>query len=554
MTLPIFLARVGRHHSSRWINPPQRLRMVGRILLFAALLLIVSAPVFAQNKANVQVDLSKPRAMFYATSIGTAAESYDGNVYNQGTWQLLQDAGITNLRYPGNGGVDAVYHFSTGAISNPYSNDKGPDLSADKKFPAALPFLEQLGTTLVTVNYGSNLDGSGGGEAAEAAAWVAYANGKADNTQAIGKDSKGNDWKTVGYWASLRGASPLPTDDGLNALRIGHSSPVGIQLWAIGHEPWNNGFYGTDAIGEPDLHSGQVPTHKDWMRHSGDKRNGPTVYGQAVVQYVKAMKAVDPTILVGASLKALNSDNGVGKNWNAEVLKAACASMDYGVVSMMTGKQSEKDWKTLDEADLLKNAIGREYGILGSDLQDKMKNNCPAGHYPALAITSFGVQPWMPVPHPVVVGLFAANGMATLLETGTFTVMWTPMHSALLLDDSNHPKPAYYGIQMLHQVVGPGDTFVSATSSNDAVGVHAVKRADGGLGLLLVSKELLQPSKVNVSISGYNFATSGTRYDWNQASLDAGKGITSAPVGNLGANFSVDVPTAGIVAIVIPKK
>jgi hypothetical protein len=152
-----------------------------------------------------------------------------------------------------------------------------------------------------------------------------------------------------------------------------------------------------------------------------------------------------------------------------------------------------------------------------------------------------------------VVGLFAANGMATLLETGTFTVMWTPMPSALLLDDSNHPKPAYYGIQMLHQVVGPGDTFVSATSSNDAVGVHAVKRADGGLGLLLVSKELLQPSKVNVSISGYNFATSGTRYDWNQASLDAGKGITSAPVGNLGANFTVEIPTAGIVAIVIPK-
>jgi len=228
--------------------------------------------------------------------------------------------------------------------------------------------------------------------------------------------------------------------------------------------------------------------------------------------------------------------------------------MEYGVVSMMTGKAMEKDWKTLDEPDLLKFAIGRDYGTLASDLQDKMKNNCPAGHYPPLAITSFGVGAWMPVTHPVAIGLFAADGMATLLETGAFTVMWNPMHSVLMLDDGNHPKPAYYGIQMLHQIVGPGDTFVTATTSSDAVGVHAVKRTDGGLGLLFVAKDVTQAARVNVSISGYNFAASGTRYDWNQAALDGGKGISSAPIANLGANFTVDIPTAGIVAIVIPKK
>ena len=59
--------------------------------------------------------------------------------------------------------------------------------------------MDQLGTGLITVNYGSNLDGSGGGEPLEAAAWVAYVNGKTSNMLAIGKDSKGNDWKTVSY-------------------------------------------------------------------------------------------------------------------------------------------------------------------------------------------------------------------------------------------------------------------------------------------------------------------------------------------------------------------
>jgi hypothetical protein len=116
MTLPVHPTLVQRLLLARWINPFRPLKSVrqARLLpMFVALLLCGTAPVFAQNKANVQVDLSKPRAMFFATSIGTAAEAYDGNVYSAATWQLLQDAGITNLRYPGNGGIDALYHFST---------------------------------------------------------------------------------------------------------------------------------------------------------------------------------------------------------------------------------------------------------------------------------------------------------------------------------------------------------------------------------------------------------------------------------------------------------
>src|SRR5580658_4930516 len=212
------LGAVGRRNSKK------ELRLFSGVSASAMVLgmvLVGTVPIAAQYKVKVQVDPSKPRAMFFATSIGTSADVWDGNAYTPATIQLLQDAGITDLRYPGNGGIDALYHWSTGAVTNPYSNDKAPDFGADKKFPKVVPLLAQLGTALVTVNYGSNLDGSGGGEPAEAAAWVAYANGKPDNTLAIGKDSKGNDWKTVGYWASLRAASPLATDDGLNALRIG---------------------------------------------------------------------------------------------------------------------------------------------------------------------------------------------------------------------------------------------------------------------------------------------------------------------------------------------
>jgi hypothetical protein len=532
-----------------------------RIGLAAALLLggilLAAGSADAQYKVKVQVDPSKPRAMFYPTAIGTAADVWDGKAFTPETIQLLEDAGVSNLRYPGNGGIDALYHFSTGKITNPYSSDKGPDFGPDKALPRILPLMVQLGTALITVNYGSNLDGSGGGEPAEAAAWVAYTNGSADSTQVIGKDSKGNDWKTVGYWASLRAADPLPTDDGFNALRIGHSSPFGIQLWEIGNEPYDDGFYTGDELyynpQEPDLHAGQVPTKKDWHRHMNDKRVGPTAYGNAVVEYVKAMKAVDPSILVGATLSGPVEDTGRLKNWNTEVLKAACASMDFGTIRVSPGPVLSTDYKTLDEATLLKSAFGNDFGLLMQDVTSNEKKFCPSGHIPQLAVTNFSVSAYGPIKHTIAIGLFAAETLPTLLESGAYTVEWSPMHSQFFLDDANKPKPAYYGIKMIHQMAGPGDVFVSTTTSVDALGVHAVKRADGGLGLLFVGKEIGQTYKVTVSINGYNYATKGTRYDWNQASLDGGKDITSAPIDNLGPTFTVDVPPSGITAIVIPK-
>ena len=44
-------------------------------------------------------------------------------------------------------------------------------------------------------------------------------------------------WNTAGYWASLRVATPLAQNDGLNFLRIGHAAPfTSIKFWEIGNE------------------------------------------------------------------------------------------------------------------------------------------------------------------------------------------------------------------------------------------------------------------------------------------------------------------------------
>ena len=580
---------------SRLSGGNQRVQHFSRVWLgglFLSMFISIAAPVHAQLKTTAHIEPAKGQAVLYTTSIGASGDRWDPKAFDPATVKLLQDIGITSLRFPGNNGIDALYHWSTGAVVNPYSNDRAPAFATERKFPAMAPIIDQLGTALITVNYGSNLDGSGGGEPAEAAAWVAYVNGKPDSTQAIGKDSKGNDWKTVGYWASLRASAPLATDDGLNALRIKHPQPMGILLWAVGHEPWNNGFYGqahtlgsdADNSGryhesgspEPDLHLGPVPTSKDWGKHSENGRVGPQAYGAAVVEFVKAMKAVDPTILVGAALTLPistlgdNSPNPMGKNWNAGVLKAACASMDFGTVSIFEGKGAPPNYDiNIDEDDLLKaardpldnqkrfsvSALNHDYALLVTDLSEKYKKFCPAGHAPQLAVTNFGIAQWLPAKNPATTGLYAADATATLVERGVYTVQWAPIHalSPTLLSNDNQPQPAYYGLKLLHQVAAPGDVFVAASSPMDNLGVHAVKRRDGGLGLLFVNKDAVQNITVTVTVDGYNFATKGTRYEWGKQTLEDGKGITEGPIDNLGGSFTVVVPRYTLTAIVVPK-
>jgi hypothetical protein len=142
----------------------------------------------------------------------------------------------------------------------------------------------------VTVNYGS-------GTPEQAAAWVAYYNAATTNTNALGTDSKGRNWQTVGYWASIRAAAPLATDDGYNFLRVSHPAPYGIKYWEIGNEcygNWETDLHGTSG-------SGLTGTKYD-----------PYTYAQAFQAYYTKMLAVDPTIHVGMVAVPSEDAYGVG--------------------------------------------------------------------------------------------------------------------------------------------------------------------------------------------------------------------------------------------------
>src|SRR4029079_14942401 len=68
----------------------------------------------------------------------------------------------------------------------------------------------------------------------------------------------------------------------------------------------------------------------------------------------------------------------------------------------------------------------------------------------------------------------------------------------------------YYGTEIVRRVAGPGDTLVRASSSNSLVTVHAAKRANGNLDVLLLNKDPNNSYQVNLSYSGYSPAPSVT--------------------------------------------
>ncbi|CAN5858783.1 hypothetical protein BH10CHL1_BH10CHL1_03160 [soil metagenome] len=140
----------------------------------------------------------------------------------------------------------------------------------------------------------------------EAAAVVAFFNAQTTDTTVIGVDSRGFNWQTAGVWAQLRASH-------------GNASPFGIKLWAFGNEVYGSkpatGGALCQSYGWEDL----------WTCDGTEYVNG--VAGHAgYTAFRTAMRAVDPTILVGAVGLPSSSDY---TNWGNKVISAAGTTMDF---------------------------------------------------------------------------------------------------------------------------------------------------------------------------------------------------------------------------------
>lgn len=507
--------------------------------------------------SEVLVDFAAERAVVAPHAFGMHASVYDNALGDPELPALLHEAGITLLRYPG-GGYSDNYHWSTHAMS-PWSDGRTGYLGPGTDFGSVAGVVERFGgAMMITVNYGSNLQGTGPGEPKEAAAWVAYANGDPDDPSehVIGVDGAGNDWQTVGYWASLRASEPLEEDDGRNFLRIARPEPLGVEYWEIGNEVFGNGYNERgDGIGfEHDLH---LP-YDAGPRPDAEALSG-TSYGTNLLDYIEEMKAVDPTIKIGAALGTPPADYAAwnARRWNRQVLEACGEHIDFAIVHFYPAVQSQDRMGQLVNAP--QRTIPTMVRLLRESFVEFAGDN--AAHI-ELTMTEVGPgpppreQPFLPTELQAL-GLFALDTYVTLMEHDFRNIDWLELHNGSFLSERSDAKGhAFHGIRMAHLLASPGDALVSATSTNPGIVAHASRRRDGRFGVLLINTSYPPdpaavpppepPAPIEVELTGADVPSAGERYDFFPMS-DGTLGSVEGPTrfSDLGSPFRVTVPPWG---------
>jgi hypothetical protein len=499
------------------------------------------------------------------------------------TPDLLKAAGVTSLRWPGGSYAD-LYHWSTNTGTFTPASGAGSNtiyIADNTDFGAFLGFMTRVGANaLITVNYGMNSLGNGPGEPKEAAAMVAYANGSASSTQSIGTDSKGTDWKTVGFWATLRGAVKMPTDDGYNKFRIGHAAPFAIKYWEIGNELYGNGYYYGACGWEADMHVAYPPNMSTAC--TGRQNNAalsPAAYGTAVKAYADAMKAVDSSIKIGGIVVGTSADEYANPDWNGMALGAGCSKMDF-VSLHWYAPANTKNITIQTVATVPEIEIPPTFTRVRAALTAA---NCPGGANMPIAITEWGPNtnngagitiPVSTTDHaPVgsqVLGLFAVEAYANFLEQGALATHWLELHNNSYLagvDATNDPfttlpdtaRWGYHGEQMAHFLAMGGDKIVQAAQSGTfgaALKVHAAAHANGDVAVLMTNTNRNNDANVTVNIAGGNVACVGKRYAYTPINTDQDGSVVGDWIfaNTAGTSVPVLVPRYSSVVVVFPKQ
>jgi hypothetical protein len=427
---------------------------------------------------------------FSPMAVGLNSAAWDGDLADPELPVLLESTGAQTLRYPG-GSTSDNYHWLSNTPDDPAQGSTDPVAN----FDAFMSVVAASGShAMVTVNYGS-------GTEQEAADWVRYAN------------RGGHHYK--GAVPSYPGAS-----------KKGHD--YGIRYWEIGNELYGDGTYGAT-----------------WeVNH---KSHDPTTYAQGVVSYSAAMKAVDPSIRVGAVLTAPGNwpDNQTSASspqpWNDTVLPIACGAVDFVVIHWYPqGPTGESDAALLmspEQGESTSVSYTPSIPAMVATLRSMLTKSCGA-HADAVQImvtetNSVSYNPGKQTTS-LVDALYLADAMMTWFENGVANVDWWAIHNSPFDGNTdpalygnygfgdygilsaglttsggaaepvlNTPFPAYFGVRMLSYLGHhAGDSMLQTTSSNPLVAVHAVRHLDGTIGVMLVNKDPSVRYTVKVALAG----------------------------------------------------
>jgi alpha-L-arabinofuranosidase len=460
---------------------------------------------------HLSIDATQSVRSVDARWFGVNTAIWDGNFDTSTTISLLKEMGNRILRAPG------------GSLSDEY------DWSTDKSLNNTWTWVTSFGNfvhvatnvgsqAFITVNYGT-------GTSNQAAAWVAYANGWSTNTQSLGVDQYGRNWQTVGYWASLRSANKLGTDDGKNFLRISRPTPFGFKYWELGNEcygTWETD-YNTNAPYNP---------HEGWS------------YATRTASYAQLMRLVDPTIKIGVVVTpgedsyangysahtVTNPRTGQEHNGWTPVMLTTLRNLGFTpdfavhhVYPEWTNPSNPANSNDNDDT-LLQYAShwANDAGDLRQQLTDYLgavasnvelvctENNSDSGAQGRQSTS-------------LVNGLYYADSFAQLAQTEFNALVWWDLRNGTDTSGNFDPSlygwrtygdlgvinglatrhPAFYAAKLMQYFAQPGDTILPASSDYSLVSVYAARRASGALSVLVLNKDKTSSHNTQIALTGF---------------------------------------------------
>ncbi|MGO9110783.1 MAG: beta strand repeat-containing protein, partial [Thermoguttaceae bacterium] len=467
---------------------------------FAAAVTFTNVVISAAPSAATTATINASATLHAITTnlLGVNLVDWDGNTGTSETEAMETAAGLDMFRIPGGSASDG-WHFN--------SSSGNPNLAQ---------FLEAIdavsGTGLVTTDYGS-------GSPQEAAAELAYVDGSPSDTTTIGTGIEwingawqDVNWQTVGYWASLRGAAKLKTDDGLNFLRLGrtNSAPfTGITYWEVGNEEygsWEEDNHGTTGPGGV----------------STGAQHDPATYAAFASQFAALAEEIQTK--AGLPMISIGID-GSGDSWTQNVLASGyTASNNYFVPGFISDHSYMQAPGAESDSYLLNGTVTNSGSMLDWNTryayyETSLNTTVGSAHAASVKIMATEYNSVYSDPGKqstsLVNGLFVAESLGVLLDSNyvgginwdlrngydtsennsNLLYGWREGGDYGILGTGNSPPstgtyvayPDYFALQLGSKIIQSGGAVVSASSTYGDLYVYAVMEADGDLDLLVIN-------------------------------------------------------------------
>lgn len=358
--------------------------------------------------------------------------------------------------------------------------------------------------------------------------------------------------------------SSTPQEAAFGVAEMNITNHCHFKYWEIGNEV--GGFWELDCS-----------TNPPWQPHD------PWTYAMRFAQYYTQMKAVDPTIKIGAV--ADTTEDGTANYNNHAAVNPVTGVTHYGWTPVMLYTMRTNNPNALPDfliehnyapgdGDLYNLLWAKQWVIDAANL--RMMLNDYVGYYLGTNIatnielcgTEYGPG-GDKTPMSLVGGLFEDDTIGQILQTEFNAFLRWDLHNGQsdITDPDNavygwridpntgdylsdggvvngpvvppdpNCYPAYYCIKLLKYFARGGDTVITATNDYELLGTYAVQRTNGSLTLLVINRSCSSNLTAQINLAGYVPSPNATVYSYGIPQDQAAKtGIGSLDIAQ--TNFS----------------